>query len=120
MDVHYWILRAIGNSFLYMPPGTTHLSSMFTLTALTMAGEIFGLGVQIAAPVLSATIVADVVLGLLAKASPQMPVMIIGTAVKSTLGIFILIATLKYWPDLFHRLFLDSVEKGERLLHLAR
>jgi len=120
MDVHFWILRALGNSFLYLPPGTSHLRGVFTLAALTTFGEIFGLGVQIAAPVLSATLVADIVLGLLAKASPQMPVMMLGPAIKSMLGIFILIATLKYWPDLFRNFFLNSVAQGERLLHLAR
>ena len=69
LDVHYWLLKGIGNSFLYLPPGTTHLSGLFTLTILTTAGLIFGLGVQIAAPVLVATLVADILLGLLGKAS---------------------------------------------------
>jgi flagellar biosynthetic protein FliR len=119
MDVHFWLLRAIGNSFLYMPPGTTHLSSLFTSAVITTAGQIFGLGVQIAAPVLSATLVADIVLGLLGKASPQLPLMVLGPAIKSLLGIAILIATLKYWPDLFHRLFLDSIANGEHIMHLA-
>ena len=79
----------------------------------------FGLGIQIAAPVLSATLVADIVLGLLGKASPQMPLMLLGPAVKSLLGLTILIATLKYWPDLFRHLFTDAVANGEHLLHLA-
>jgi hypothetical protein len=26
---------------------------------------------------------------------------------------------LKYWPDLFRRLFTDAVASGEHLLHLA-
>jgi flagellar biosynthesis protein FliR len=82
-------------------------------------GEIFGLGVQIAAPVLAATLAADVVLGILGKASPQMPLIVLGPAVKSLLGITILIATLKYWPDLFRRLFTDAVASGEHLFHLA-
>jgi flagellar biosynthetic protein FliR len=120
MDVHYWLLRAIGNSFLYMPPGATKLSGLFTLTILKMGGEVFGLGVQIAAPVLSATLVADIVLGLLGRASPQMPLMLLGPAVKSILGLLILIATLKYWPDLFRHLFLNSLANGERILHMAR
>jgi len=120
MDVHYWLLRAIGNSFVYMPLGTTHLSSLFTMAVLKMGGEIFGLGVQIAAPVLSATLVADIVLGLLGKASPQLPLMLLGPAIKSLLGISILIATLKYWPDLFRGLFLNTLANGERILHLAR
>jgi flagellar biosynthetic protein FliR len=119
MDVHYWLLRAVGNSFVYLPPGSAHLSGLFTLEILRTVGDLFGLGVQIAAPVLSATLAADIVLGLLGKASPQMPLMLLGPAVKSLLGIFILIATLKYWPDLFHRLFLDSIAKGDQLLHLA-
>jgi flagellar biosynthetic protein FliR len=120
MDVHYWLLRAVGNSFLYLPPGTAHVNSLFTLTVFKIAGEIFGLGIQIAAPVLSATLAADIVLGLLGKASPHMPVMLLGPAVKSLLGLTVLIATLRYWPDLFRRLFLDSITKGDQLLHFAR
>ncbi len=120
MDVHYWILSAIGKSFLYLPPGTMRLSGLFSQAVVKTGGELFGLGVQIAAPVLVATLVADIVLGLLGKASPQMPLIVLGPAIKSLLGIFILIATLKYWPDLFHHLFENSVANGEHLLHLAR
>jgi flagellar biosynthetic protein FliR len=119
MDVHYWLLRAVGNSFLYLPPGTAHLNGLFTRAIFQIAGDIFGLGVQIAAPVLSATLAADIVLGFMGKASPQMPLMLLGPAVKSLLGIVILGVTLKYWPDLFHRLFLESMTKSEQLLHLA-
>ncbi|HUN84066.1 MAG TPA: flagellar biosynthetic protein FliR [Terracidiphilus sp.] len=119
MDVHYWLLRAVGKSFLYLPPGTAHLSGLFTLQLLKTVGELFGLGVQIAAPVMSATLVADIVLGLLGKASPQMPLMLLGPAVKSLLGLTILIGTLKYWPDLFRHLFTNAVANGEHLLHLA-
>lgn len=120
MDVHYWILRAIGESFLYLPPGSMHLSSLFTLGVIKIAGEVFSLGVQVAAPVLAATLVADVVLGLLGKASPQLPLIVLGPAIKSMLGLLILIGTLKYWPDLFHKLFADTLTEGVHLLHVAR
>lgn len=119
MDVHYWLLRAIGNSYQYVPPGTAHLTGLFTLSVISTVGEAFSLGVQIAAPVLSVTLAADIILGLLGKASPQMPLMLLGPAVKSILGILVLIVTLKYWPDLFRRLFMDSMTTGERIFHLA-
>jgi len=119
MDVHYWLLRAVGNSYSYLPPGSAHINGLFTTALFRIAGDIFGLGVQIAAPVLSATLAADVVLGLLGKASPQMPLMLLGPAVKSLLGVGILIATLKYWPDLFGRLFLGAMNNTDRLLHLV-
>jgi flagellar biosynthetic protein FliR len=120
MDVHYWLLRGIGNSFIYLPPGTTKLSGLFTMSIISTAGEVFGLGVQIAAPVLAATLVADILLGLLGKASAQMPLLVLGPAIKSLLGIFLLIATMKYWPDLFHHLFQNSIASGDHLLHIAR
>lgn len=119
MDVHLWLVRAIGNSFRYLPPGSAHISSLFTTAVFKTAGQMFSLGVQIAAPVLSATLAADIILGLLGKAAPQMPLMLLGPAIKSLLGIGILIATLRYWPDLFHGLFLAAVSNSERIFHLA-
>lgn len=120
MNVHYWLLRAIGDSFLYVPPTAGHLSGMFTLAVVSTGGRVFGLGVQIAAPVLAATLVADILLGLLGKASAQLPLMLLGPAVKTLLGAMILIATLRYWPDLFHKLFERTVENGVSILQLAR
>jgi flagellar biosynthetic protein FliR len=119
MDVHYWLLRAVGNSFHDVPPGTANIGSLFSMSLVSSVGEIFGLGVQIAAPVLAATLAADIILGLLGKASPQMPLMLLGPAVKSVLGILVLIVTLKYWPDLFRRLFMDSMAKSAHLFYLA-
>jgi flagellar biosynthetic protein FliR len=70
--------------------------------------------------VLSATLLADIALGLLGKASPQLPLMLLGPAVKSVLGILILISALKYWPGIFEHMFLNSLDQADRLLHLAR
>jgi len=120
MDVHFWLLRALGNSYLYLPAGSAHITGLFTVGVLKTVGDMFGVGIQIAAPVLSATLAADIVLGLLGKASPSMPLMLLGPAVKSLLGLLVLIATLKYWPDLFRRLFLVAMSNGDRLLHLAK
>lgn len=119
MNVHLWLLRAVGNSFRYLPPGTAHLNSLFTTSIIKIVGEVFDIGIQIAAPVLAATLAADIILGLLGKASPQMPLMLLGPAVKSLLGIVVLIATLHYWPDLFRRLFTNAIANTEQLLHLA-
>jgi flagellar biosynthetic protein FliR len=120
MDVHYWLLRAIGDSFLYLPPSSGHLSGLFTMAVVSTCGRVFGLGVQIAAPVLAATLVTDILLGMLGKASAQLPLMLLGPAVKTLLGISILMATLKYWPDLFHTLFQNMLVNGIHVLHTAR
>jgi flagellar biosynthetic protein FliR len=119
LGVHLWILRAVARSFDYLPPSSWHLSAAFTEGALHVAASAFSTGVQIAAPVLSATLLADIALGLMGKASPQLPLMLLGPAVKSILGIVILTAALRYWPALFERLFTRSMDQADHLLHLA-
>lgn len=119
MDAHYWLLRAIVNSYRYVPPGGVHLTASFTMYSMSLVGKIFALGVQIAAPILCATLATDLVLGLMGKASPQMPLMMLGPAIKSILGLAILMATLRYWPNLFRNLFLNAMASGERIFHLA-
>ena len=119
-DVHLWLLRALGRSFQSLPPGTAHLSGLFTMTAVRAVGMVFTLGVQIAAPVLSATFLTDVVLGLLGKASPQAPLMMLGPPIKTLLALGILFFALKYWPAMLDRFFLSSMELSNRLLQEAR
>lgn len=120
LDVHLWMLRALGRSFEYLPPGSVHISGMFTMTAVRAGGEIFNLGIQLAAPVLSATFLTDVALGLLGKASPQAPLMLLGTPLKTLLGLAVLFAALKYWPAMLDRFFLTSLRLSERLVLEAR
>jgi flagellar biosynthesis protein FliR len=120
LSVHLWILGTLARSFDYLPPSSGHFGAAFTLCAIRSAASVFAIGVQIAAPVLSATLLADVALGLLGKASPQLPLMLLGPAVKSVLGLLILISALKYWPDIFEHLFLNSIRQADQLLHLVR
>jgi flagellar biosynthesis protein FliR len=120
LDVHHWILRAITRSFEYLPPGSATLNVAFTTQLLHVAGSVLGIGIQIAAPVLVATIMADLLLGLLGKASPQMPLLFLGPAVKALFGLVLLSSAMRYWPDLFGRLFSNSFGLMEHALHLAR
>jgi flagellar biosynthetic protein FliR len=119
LDVHHWILRALAHSFDYLPPGTMTLNPRFAQTVLHEGAIILELGIQIAAPVLAATLIMDLVLGLLGKASPQMPLMLLGPAVKSMLGVLILTATIGFWPRVFAKYFGQSISYTEQLLHLA-
>jgi flagellar biosynthetic protein FliR len=119
LDVHHWILRGIGHSFEYLPPGTASLNAGFVTALMHGAASVFEVGIQIAAPVLAATLLADIVLGFLGKASPQMPLMLLGPALKSLLGLTIMGAALHYWPSLFEKQFASSIQFSEKLLHLA-
>jgi flagellar biosynthetic protein FliR len=119
LDVHHWLLRAVVHSFAYLPAGTTPAAFAAAGGLVRGAGGIFLAGVQIAAPALAATLIADVALGFLGKASPQMPVLFIGLAVKNLLGLAVMIGVIAYWPHSFSERFAQAIGIGERILHLA-
>ena len=119
LGIPLYLLRVVARSFDYLPPQTTHISGAFVQTLVHMVASVFLLGVQLAAPVLSATLLLDIAMGLMGKAASQLPLMLLGPAIKSLIGLSILGISLKFWPDLFARLFLESVTSAENLLHLA-
>jgi len=119
LDVHHWLLRAVVNSFSYLPAGVALTNYAAASGLFHAAGGIFLAGVQIAAPSLVATMLADVGLGFLGKASQQLPVLFVGLAVKNLLGLAILTAVVAYWPQSFSDRFQDSIAIGEKLLHLT-
>jgi len=120
LDVHHWLLRALVRSFAYLPPGRATVTLAVAGGLAQAAGGIFLAGVQIAAPSLVATLVVDMALGFLGKASPQLPVLFIGLAVKNLVGLAVLIAAMAYWPRVFSQQFAVCIRTGEHLLHLAR
>ena len=120
LDVHHWILRAVAKSFDYLPPGSATLNPMFVQALLHEGAVVLVLRIQLSAPVLSATLLVDVVLGLLGKASPQMPLMLLGPAVKSMLGVLVFGVTMRFWPHMFEQYFSESIAYAEHLMHLAR
>lgn len=119
LNVQFWLIRGLARSFEYLPPSTKNLGGGFVIMLLHACAVVFTIGVEIAAPVLCATVIADVALGLLGKASPQLPLMLLGPSIKSVLGIAVLICTLKYWPDQLQQIFLRSAGMTDHLLHLA-
>jgi flagellar biosynthetic protein FliR len=118
MNVHHWLLRGIARSFAYLPAGG-HISLAASSELLHAAGSMWLTGVQIAAPALAATCAADVVLGFLGKASPQLPVLFVGLSLKNLLGLAVLGAAIVVWPAFMESRFTWAIALAERVLHLA-
>lgn len=117
--MHRCLLRGLAISFAYLPPGANSLPGTVAQELLRAAGGIWLTGVQIAAPLLITTILADLLLGFLGKASPQLPVLFLGLSVKSLAGLTVLAAALKYWPGIFEQQFTHAARSAEHMLHLV-
>ena len=119
LSVPHWLLRGLARSFDYLPPGHFSLTWPATAALVEFAGGMWVAGVQIAAPVLVATLFADVALGFLGKASPQLPVLFVGLSIKNLLGLALLGCAVAFWPRFFDARFERAMEASERILKLA-
>jgi flagellar biosynthetic protein FliR len=120
LDVHHWVLRGLAKSFQYCPPGMVVASPLAAEQLWRAAGGMLVMAVQIAIPILLATILIDISLGFLGKASPQLPVLLVGISVKSVVAFLVIMGTLRFWPGLLERYFGEALAASERLMHLAR
>ncbi|MGC2638655.1 MAG: flagellar biosynthetic protein FliR [Acidobacteriaceae bacterium] len=91
-------LAALLRTFSAAPVGTVTLDARAGLALVPMAAGIFAAAVQLSAPVIAATVLAEMGVALAGKLAPQLPVMAVTVPVKTMLGYGVLIGSLAVWP----------------------
>jgi len=116
LGVHRWILRAVATSFQLIPAGTVSSAALRAPELLRMATAMWLIGAEIAFPLLLATMLSDLTIGFLSKASPQFPALFFGISIKFLLGLTVLFGVIAYWPGLLERYFFHALTHLEELL----
>jgi flagellar biosynthetic protein FliR len=80
------------------------------------AGGVFLAGVELAAPVLAATMLVEIAVALLGKMSPQLPVMSLTVPIKTLTGFAILAGSLALWPRFIEARFAGLLDMAEQLM----
>lgn len=88
LNGHLFLLSAVGTSFEYIPPGSLFLNPNLAEHIFEFSAIIFTLAIKIAAPVMAALFLVDLSLALIARAAPQMHVLVLGFPVKIAVGFF--------------------------------
>ncbi len=120
LDIHHWLLRGLAKSFEYCPPGAVTATPQMAELVGRAAGGMLVMGVQIALPTLLVTMLIDIALGLVGRASPQLPVMLVGISVKTVVAFVVIMGTLRFWPGLIEKYFGQALRITEHLLRLAK
>lgn len=94
---HHLLLRALGKSFERAPIGSIAIDRGFTLVAQTLFKQMFTAGITFAAPVMALLALVSILIGLLARAVPQLNIMEIGFTTRIAVG---LLALLVFAPFL--------------------
>ena len=110
------LLASMVRSFRAVPLGTYALAPATGLAIVHAAGGIFLAAVELAAPVLAATMLVEVAIALLGKLSPQLPVMSLTVPLKTLTGFVLLAGSLALWPRFIEARFAGLLDLAQQLL----
>lgn len=110
------LIASVVRSFRAAPLGAFALTQPTVLAIVQAASGIFLAAVELAAPVLAATVLVEVAVSLVGKLSPQLPVMSITVPLKTVTGFAILLGSLALWPRFIEARFSGLLDMAERLV----
>lgn len=102
---HQMVIKALYESYRFVPIGGAVFGERVLDDIIGLFGNIFIIGFRIAAPVTAAILVANVALGVISKAIPQMNIFILGMPVKIILGIVVMLITIPVFITLLQELY---------------
>ncbi|MCT4545401.1 MAG: flagellar biosynthetic protein FliR [Vallitalea sp.] len=117
-NTHYFFIKALSESFKWIPIGKAVFRPKLYHSVLSFFTDYFVIALQIAAPMIGVMLIINVVLGILARATPQMNMFVIGLPLKLIVGLVVLLITLSMFPSvsswIFDKMlsFIDLIIKG--------
>lgn len=88
MDGHLYLLSALSGSFKLIQPGSLFITSRSVSDVIAFSGVMFTLALKIAGPIVACLFMVDLALALMAKAAPQMNLLMVGFPIKIGVGFF--------------------------------
>lgn len=110
------LLASMARSFRAVPLGTFAFAPTAALAIVQAAAGIFLAALELAAPVLAATMLVEIAVALLGKLSPQLPVMMLTVPIKTITGFAILMGSLALWPRFIEARFAGLLDMAQRLI----
>jgi flagellar biosynthesis protein FliR len=113
------MLLALLRSFHDAPVGAVWLGGHAALELVGAFNGVFFAAMQLAAPVVAATVLVEMAVAVLGKLSPQLPVMMVAIPAKTLVGYVVLIGSLALWPRFIESRFAVLLDHGEAMLRQA-
>lgn len=120
INAHYWFIDALVQSFRIVPPFGFYLSASLMESLVRASADIFVIGIRVGAPVIVALLLTSVVLGLLARTTPQMNVFFVAMPIKIGIGLLFIMISLPHLTFYLDRLFGDMTQTILGVLQAAR
>lgn len=116
LNGHAMLIGALAESFRLLPVGLPGLSSSGLGAYAAYGGQVFALGLALSMPVIAALLIANLGIGIISRAAPQMNIFAVGFPFTLLVGMAALYLTLPYFVPLLERLFTSGIESAVALL----
>lgn len=109
IDGHLLVIGALAESFEAFPVGTAPTRLLAAADAGRLGSQVFSIGLTLALPMVTVMLFANLVLGVIARAAPQLNIFSFGFPFSILLGLVALYLTLPYLGDPLVRTLSDSL-----------
>jgi flagellar biosynthetic protein FliR len=109
---HHLIIMALWSSFEAIPLAPGPLSGRGFMMLVEWGGAIFTTGLHIALPVAAALLTANLTIGMMTRAAPQLNIFAIGFPISMGVGFVVLYLSMVYMPSFLESFFLRAVSVG--------
>jgi len=120
MDGHHLLLTALAESFRTLPVSLEPVGSPGLRVVIEWGGEIFRAGLMMSLPVVGSLLVANVALGVLTRAAPQLNIFAVGFPVTLALGFMMFYLSLPLVVPMIENLSQQGVAVMMRSLEQMR
>ena len=110
------LLASMMRSFRAAPLGSYAMTPATGLAMVQAASGVFAAALELAAPVLAATLLVEISTALMGKLSPQLPVMFLSVPMKQITGFVVLGGSLALWARFIEARFGGLLDMAERLV----
>jgi flagellar biosynthesis protein FliR len=91
---HHWLIRALVDSYRAIGPGAEADLSRAAIPLSAVFVSVFLTALKIAGPILGVLLLCDICLGLVARTTPQLNLLMVGFPVKIGVGVAAVLAAL--------------------------
>jgi flagellar biosynthetic protein FliR len=119
MNGHLLALSALAESFTLLPVSATPIHTTAFSALIAWSATLFSTGVLLALPLITALLIANIALGVLARIAQQLNLFAVGFPVTLTLGFLVLMLSLPYIGAAMEGLFAQSFQAMGMVMRAA-
>lgn len=116
IDGHHALISIVAGSFDHIPAGNVRLGTVVTLGMIELFVNYFILALTIAIPIIAASIIVEMVFGIIVRTVPQMNIFVLGIPIKIVIGLIAIYLLIPVYVAFMGDMFGDMMDSMYNLM----